>query len=115
MVPASQDELDQWESERIENHNDALQKLEPNQLRARVRQESLERQQATQQDQAARELESAKQRDQYGNFRPLPPEITAKAIKASSALQLKNWMRLYGSLQITVRLRESAAASSAGE
>jgi hypothetical protein len=116
LSPPTQQELDEWESERIENHNDALLKMDPEALRARVRQESVERQQATKQEQAGRELEAAKQRDQYGNFRPLPPEIDSKAIKTASALQLRNWMRLYGSFQITVRLKESAsAASSAGE
>jgi hypothetical protein len=105
LAPASQEELVKFEQDRVETHNDTLQRMGHDQLREKVREEAEARQEATRQEQAARELESAKQRDQYGNFRPLPPEITAKAIKTSSALQLKNWMRLYGSFQITNRVR----------
>jgi len=112
LAQASPQEAAKFREERIEQHNDSLQRMDPVQLRARVREEAEARQEATRQEQAARELESAKQRDQYGNFRPLPPEIDSKAIKGASAFQLKNWMRLYGSFQINVRLRESAASSA---
>jgi len=108
LAPASQEELVKFEQDRIETHNDALLRMDHGQLKARVREESEARQQETRDDQAGRELESARQRDQYGNCRPLPPEITANAIKASSAAQLKQWIRIYGSYQITTRLRGAA-------
>jgi ribosomal protein L9 len=115
LAPASQEELVKFEQARIETHNDALQNLGHDQLRARVREEAEARQEATKQEQAARELESAKQRDAFGGYKPLPIEIDRKAIMAASAVQLKQWMKVYGDLQITVRLRESASAASSAQ
>jgi len=109
LASASPQELAKFREERIEQHNDALQKLGHDQLRARVREEAEARQEATRQEQAARELESAKQRDAFGGYKPLPIEIDRKAIMAASSVQLKQWMKVYGDFQITKRLRELSA------
>lgn len=40
-----------------------------------------------------------------GGYRTLPSEIDKKAIKQASSATLRDWIRLYGSKQITARLR----------
>jgi hypothetical protein len=105
LVSASAEEFARFQQERVESHNDTIQRMDTVQLKARVREEAEARQQATKQDQAARELEAAKQRDELRGYRPLPPEIDGKAIKQASGQQLKQWIRLYGSYQITNAVR----------
>jgi len=115
LAVASPEEMEAYRQEAVEKRQDFLLNTDPTTLRSEGRRESVERQTAVVQDQAGRELEAARQSDQYRGYRPLPPEIDSKAIKAASAVQLKQMMRLYGDFQITTRLRESAAASSAQE
>jgi len=108
LAVASPEEMEAYRQEAVEKRQDFLLNTDPTTLRSEVRRESGERRAAVVQDQAARELEAARQRDQYRGYRPLPPEIDSKVIKAASAVQLKQMMRLYGDFQITTRLRESA-------
>ena len=91
--------------QRIEQHNEMLSRADVGTLRTLALEERAQSYQTVQQEQATRELDSAKQRDAYRGYKPLPPEIDKAAIKQATGDTLKHWMRLYGSFQITSRVR----------
>jgi hypothetical protein len=105
LAAASPEELEAYRQEAADKRQDFLLNADPTTLRSEVRRESVERQAAVAQEQAARELEFAKQRDQYRGYKPLPLEIDSKAIQGAAPEKLKSWMRVYGSYQLTSRVR----------
>jgi hypothetical protein len=110
LSPPTQQELDQWESERIEQHNEALQNLDPDQLRARVRQEASESRAAAVQQEADRQLAAATARDAVLGFPPLPThwqghQLDASFIRTCDVPTQKLLNKRFGPAQLEARLR----------
>jgi len=105
LSPPSREELTQWANDSIEAHNEALLKANPEELRARVREESVARQQSTQQEQAQRQIQAETQRDAALMYPALPVEITSDIIKKGSPDQIKYWCRKFGHANVNARLQ----------
>lgn len=110
LSPPSQDELDQWAAEDVEAKNQSLLKADPEQLRARVRDEATARHQATKQAEADLQLKAAQQRDAVMGFPPLPQvwqghTLDAAFIKTCSVETHKLLTKRFGAAQLTARLR----------
>ena len=106
LSPATAEEIDKWHAEATGERRDFLvNRANPDELRAAARSEAEQARAISTGEQANRELESSRQRDQYRGYRPLPPEIDSKAIKQAAGDTLKHWIRLYGNFQITARVR----------
>lgn len=105
LVPPTQQQINAWAEQDEEARKQRLINASPSELKHAVRSESQARRAATAEDQAARELESAKSRCQYAGYKPLPPEIDSAAIKRAPTEILKKWIRLYGDFQLTSRIR----------
>jgi hypothetical protein len=111
LAPARQAELNQWESERIEAHNETLLNLaerDPDQLRARVKQEAKEARVQQAQAESDRQIEAIRLKDEPFNYPALPSEFT----KESLLQMVKNdtdkyrfLMTKFGNYNITARLQ----------
>jgi DNA-binding transcriptional MerR regulator len=113
LSPPTQQELDQWNSAAIEQHNEALQRMDPDQLRARVRQEAADSRVAQATAAAASQLEAAQKRDAVMGFPALPDtwngqKLDAAFIKNCSVETQKLLSKRFGSAQLTARLRGAA-------
>jgi len=113
LAPATPEEQAKFEEERIEAHNAELLRVaetNPDQLRARVRQESEARQQAAQQERAEHQFQAAQQRDASRGFQVLPDtwngqKLDAGFIKNCSVEVQKFLTQKFGSAQLTARLQ----------
>jgi hypothetical protein len=108
LAPATQEELDQWAAEDIEAHNEALLRANPEELRARVRQESEQTRAASAQVESDRQLQAEQQREAPMGFPSLPADITRERIRAASPSEIKLWMRKYGQFQLNKILSGAA-------
>jgi len=111
LSPPNQRELDQWESDRIEAHNESLLNLaerDSDQLRARVKQEAKEARVQQAQAESDRQIEAIRLKDEPFNYPALPSEFT----KESLLQMVKNdtdkyrfLMTKFGNYNITARLQ----------
>jgi hypothetical protein len=110
LAVPTQQELNEWEQERIERHNEFLRNADPETLRRLVRQEAEQNRQKAVQEQAAREDAARAERDRYQGYQPIPDTfqgqpLDSQFIKKCSAETLKRLIKLFGSSQVTARLR----------
>ena len=116
LSPPKQQELNDWERERIERHNEMLRNADTETLRSIVRSESEQRRIQFQRDEDQRQLAAREAKDQAFGFPPLPEINAATGEKLNSAYfirlsntdlqKFKNYIRYYGASQITRALRE---------
>jgi hypothetical protein len=105
LSPPTQSEREEWLADDIERHNQELLQANPEQLKARVREEAEQRRAVDQQAEAEKALEAAQARDAArGGFPPLPTEITREKIRAASPSEIRLWLRKYGQYQLNKTL-----------
>jgi hypothetical protein len=114
LSPPTQQELNEWQRERIEAHNNFLRQADPETLRRLVRQEAEQNRQRAAQEQAALEDAARAERDRYQGYPPLPDTwqgqpLNSQFIKKCSAETLKILIRRFGSDQVTHALRSRMA------
>jgi hypothetical protein len=110
VSPPTQEELNQWEQERIAARNEFLLEADPGTLRTAAKQEVEQKRVAMQQEQARREDEARKQRDEARGYPPLPQVwnnalLDSHFIRKCSTETLKDLIRRFGAHQVTGALR----------
>jgi hypothetical protein len=110
LSPPTQDELNQWEQERIDQRNEFLLEADAETLRTVAKQEAEQKRVAMQQAQARREDETRKQRDESRGYPPLPQVwnntlLDSHFIRKCSTETLKDLIRRFGAHQVTDALR----------
>lgn len=115
LSPATQQELNQREQERIQARNNYLKNLDPQTLRTEAKKEAEANRAAAQQANAASQLQSQLQRSQEVGFPPLPEvSHTGEQLNGAFFVRLsntdigsfKNFIRRYGAAQVTAAIRE---------
>jgi hypothetical protein len=106
----TQQELNDWERERIERHNAFLKNADLETLRRLARQQTEQNRQRAVQEQAMREDAARAERDRYQFYLPIPETfqgqpLDSQFIKRCSAETLKQLIKLFGASQVTARLR----------
>jgi hypothetical protein len=106
LAQATPQEAAKFHQERVDDYNEALLKADPNELRARVRQEVEQARVVNAQAEADKALAAAQARDATrGGFPPLPPEITSEVIRKATPDQIKFWIKKYSNSNVTARLQ----------
>jgi hypothetical protein len=105
LSPPTTQELQDWASQDIDAHNEALLKANPEDLRALVRQEAEQRRIQDQQQQANESFEATKQRDEVMGYPSLPSDITKEQIRNASTDKLKLLIKKYGNANVTARIQ----------
>jgi hypothetical protein len=106
LAKANQSEQDRYRQEAVEAQNEALQKMDHDQLRAQVRKEATDSRAANAKAEADSQLAAAQARDSHFHFPSLPDEITSARIKEATPDQIKFWIKKYGSAQLNLILRK---------
>lgn len=103
---ASQVELQEFQADAAVAHQKWLvYGASPTELRTEARYEAKTQLAASQQAHADATLQAQKQRDQYRDYKPLPPHIDRKALITATKDQLRQWSRLFGQYQLNAALR----------
>lgn len=110
LSPPTQEELNQWERERIAARNEFLLEADPETLSTAAKQEVEQKRIAMQQEQANREDEARKQRDESRGYPPLPQmwngtRLDSQFVRKCSRQTLTDLIKRFGSHQVTEALR----------
>ncbi|MCU1241758.1 MAG: hypothetical protein JWO71_2484 [Candidatus Acidoferrum typicum] len=109
LAPASQEELDQWNQERIEQRNNFLLGADNQTLRNIARREGAERHHAAVQEETDRQLQASQARDAAIGFPPLPAvwkgePLDPGFIKGAASETLRLLNRRFGAAAVNARL-----------
>jgi hypothetical protein len=103
---ASQVELQEFKADAaVDRQKWLVNGASPTELRNEARYEAQTQLAASQQAHADATLQAQKQRDQYRDYKPLPPHIDRKALITATKDQLRQWSRLFGQYQLNAALR----------
>jgi hypothetical protein len=108
-------EAAEWDERASEERLDFLQNhATRSELRAAAAQESIDNRRTAQQQAIEYQIVLEHERDKRNNpyLQPLPPEITAQAIKDSSATQMRAWLKRFGNAALSARLNGIRRASA---
>jgi hypothetical protein len=114
LAPPTPAELQKREAERIEAHNQMLLNADPITLRRLAEQEAVQRRQAAQQAEDARQVAAREQKEQ-GLFEPIPEfnQLSGEKLDAAYFIKISNTnisafrqaIRRWGAANVTARLR----------
>jgi len=108
LAQASPQESAKFQEEKIENHNDALLKMDPVQLRAQVRQEATDTRVQQAQAETDRQLDALRTKDAPFGYQPLPTEFTKEKLLQMVKNETEKYrfiVKKFGNHNITVRLQ----------
>jgi hypothetical protein len=104
-----------WDEEaRLQRIDFMVNRADRETLRKMVAQESVDNRRTAQQQQIEYQIVLEHERDKRNNpyLQPLPPEITAQAIKDSTAQQMRAWLKRFGNGALSARLNGIKRASA---
>jgi len=115
LVPATEAELQQYEAERIRQHNQMLLNADPITLKRLAQEEAEARRAQAQRAEAERQIAARESADAALGFPPLPEvnQMTGEKIDAAYLTQIsntnmqlfRNYIRKHGAANVTARLR----------
>jgi hypothetical protein len=110
LSPPTQSEREEWVAEDIERHNQELLQANPEQLKARVRQEAEQRRAVQQAEAECQQLVAAKECDSHFGYQELPETwqgrpLDAAFIRTCDVPTQKLLARKFGNAALTARLR----------
>jgi len=111
LAQASPQESAKFQEEKIENHNDALLKMDPVQLRAQVRQEATDTRVQQAQAEIDRQIEAIRIKDAPFDYPTLPTEFTKDGLLQLVQQDTKKYRFLiqkFGNYNVTARLQGRA-------
>ncbi len=111
LAQASPQESAKFSEEKIENHNDALLKMDPVQLRAQVRQEATDTRVQQAQAEIDRQIEAIRIKDAPFDYPTLPTEFTKDGLLQLVQQDTKKYRFLiqkFGNYNVTARLQGRA-------
>jgi hypothetical protein len=107
LAKADPETSSKFDQERVQSHNDSLQRMDTAQLKARVRQEAADSRATAVQQEADRQFEASRARDAVMGFPPLPGEFTKDSLLhmvKNDTQKYKFLLKKFGNANITARL-----------